>query len=213
MALGTYSELKDAIQDWMARSDLSGRVADWIKLAEARLNRVLSPVETDQALTGTIGSRRIDVSAYAVVAPVALFLADGSERLLSQKSDGTLAYADESGAPASWAMDGSFKYIDFDVLLDATYTFRFRYRQKFVLSDSAPTNWLLTEYPDIYLAASIVWGGGFTQNVAQAAAYKALLDEAIPEVRSIIAQGKRGTSTVDPVLSSIGSVPYYDGAA
>ena len=59
MAITTYTELKSAIADYMARSDLTGNVEDFIALAEARLNRLLKMVETDATLTGTAASRRI----------------------------------------------------------------------------------------------------------------------------------------------------------
>ena len=39
MALGTFTELKDAIADWLDRSDLTARIPDFIALAEARINR------------------------------------------------------------------------------------------------------------------------------------------------------------------------------
>lgn len=212
MSLANYSDLKTAVADWMARADLSGNVADWITLAEARLNRTLGAVEVDQALTGTIDSRRIDVSAYSVIAPVALFRADtstGDEVEVLPKADGTFAYLATSGVPQFWAMDGSLDYIDFDCPLMAAYTFRFRYRQRFTLSDSATTNWLLENYPDIYLAASLMWGSGYTKAFEKAGNWKLVLDEGIPEVRNIIARSKKSVSTVDPAL--VGVSPYFNG--
>lgn len=214
MALDSYSNLKAAVQDWMARSDLSGNVADWIRLAEARLNRTLNPVEVDQSLTGTVDSRRLDVSAYSIVAPVALFVADDAssdERELLQRADGTFEYVASSGAPRFWAMDGQQDYIDLDRPCGAAYAFRFRYRQRFVLSDSVTTNWLLDNYPDLYLAATLVWGGGFTGNLEQAATFKAVLDEGIPEVRNIIARNKRSVSVVDPALAAVARRGTYQG--
>lgn len=214
MALGTYSELKTAIADWMARSDLSGNVADWITLAEARLNRVLMPVEVDQSLTGTLDSREISTSSYSVVEPLALYLIDSAtsdERELDQKAD--FARTATSDEPDFWDFyqHASAPKIIFNCPLDAAYTFRFRYRQRFALSDSATTNWLLTNHPDIYLAASIVWGGGFTANFEQAAAFKGVLEESLPEVRNLIAQSKRAIATVDAGLTAIPRRGTYQG--
>ncbi len=47
MAINSYSTLQTAIQDWMDRSDVSGDVADFISLAEARFNRELGLIEVD----------------------------------------------------------------------------------------------------------------------------------------------------------------------
>jgi len=210
MALSNYTELQAAVLDFMTRSDLTGNVADWITLAEARLNRELDPVETDQALTGVIDSRELDVSAYAIVEAMSLYRIDssGNEDELTEKAD--FARRATSGVPRFWDYLPYTSKIILDCPLDAAYTFRLRYRQRFALSDGAPTNWLLANHPDVYLAASIVWGGGFVANYTQAAGFKAILDEAIPEVRSIIAQSKRGVLTLDPALTSMNR-GYYDG--
>lgn len=215
MALGTYDELQDAIADWMVRSDLAGNAADWVTLAEARLNRELNPIEVDQALTGTSGSRTIDVSALSIVEPIALWRTEtGSSDEVEVVQKNGFAFQDDSEAPMFWEYDAdaTTPVIRFNTLLDAAYAFRFRYRQRFVLSDAAPTNWLLTNHPDVYLSASLMWGGGFTMTWDFAAAHKAILDEGIPSVRNIIAQQSRAIATVDPALVAIGRYNgFFDG--
>lgn len=200
MAISTYSELKTAISDYMARSDLSGNVADFIRLAEARLNRLLNVVETDATLTGIVGSRTVSVSSLSIVEPVSLHVVvDGDEERVSQKADGQFEYREDSGQPSFWAIDGT--NIDFDCPLDEAYSFRFRYQSRFALSDGSPTNKLLTEHPDVYLAASIVWGGLYIKDDSMAAGYKGILDEFIAETRHTLAQSRRGVLTVDPGLT------------
>ena len=203
MAIATYSDLKTKVASWGRRAGNSTFVAevpDIITLAEARLNRELPAVETDQALTGTLDSRRISISAYSVVEPIALFLAETGldEREVKFKADGTFPYLATSGRPKFVARDGD--YLDFDCPLDSAYPFRFRYRQKFNLSDAAPTNWLLTNHPDVYLAACLMWGAGYREDWPNGAAFKSILDEGIPSVRNIIAQSKRGVLSVDKGL-------------
>lgn len=213
MALDDYSALKSAIADWMTRNDLTGNIPDWIKLAEARLNRTLGPVEVNSTLSGTIGQRTISVSALSVVEPLALFLVDptiSDEIELAPKAEGTYPRLDTPDRPRFWSLDGSV--IGFDRPLDLNYSFRFRYRQRFALSDSAPTNWLLTNNPDLYLAASIVWGGGFVDDLNKAAAFKTILDEGIGEVRNIIARGKRAVLSVDDSLTALRFRHHYDGS-
>lgn len=200
MAIGNYSDLKAAITTWMSRGNVAGQAADCIMLAEAALNRELNPVEIDVTLTGVQDSRSIDISTQNCVDPIALFLADtGCDEVeMTRKDDGTFPYRSSSGYPRFWAIDGT--NIDFDCPLDQAYPFRFRFRQRFALSDDAPTNWLLTYHPDVYLAAAIVWGGIFIQDDPAAARWISILNSALPSVRNIIAQSKRGTLTVDPAL-------------
>lgn len=197
MALGTYSELQTAALDWMERAGQTGQVVDWITLAEAKLNRELGAVETDTTLTGVLNSRRIDISALSIERPIALFLAQSGydELEIKLKADGTFPYLDNSDKPGFAAVDGT--NLDFDRPLDAAYPFRFRYRQRFKLSDASPTNWLLTNHPDVYLAATLMWGAGYNENWQNGAVWRSALDEGIPSVRHTIAQSKRGVLTVD----------------
>jgi hypothetical protein len=209
MALATYSELQSEALDWMERAGQSGKAPTWIKLAEARLNRELGVVETDTTLTGTAGSRRIDISGVAIVEPIALFIAEAGqdEEELTPKADGTFPYLNDNGRPKYWAIDGT--NIDFDCPLDQAYPFRLRYRQRFALSDSETTNWLLTNHPDVYLAATLMWGAGYNQDWANGTVWKGILDEAIPSIKNLIAQSKRAVATVDPALTYPGRTWRY----
>jgi hypothetical protein len=203
MSISTYADLKTKVASWGRRAGNSTFVAevpDIITLAEARLNRELPAVETDTTLTGVVSSRRIDISAVSMVEPIALFLAETGldEREVKFKADGTFPYLVTEGRPKFVAVDGT--YLDFDCPLDAAYPFRLRSRNRFSLSDANPTNWLLTNHPDVYLAASLMWGAGYREDWPNGAAFKAILDEGIPSVRNIIAQSKRGTLTVDAGL-------------
>ncbi len=214
MAISTYSELKPAISDWMDRSDISGNAADFVTLAEARLNRILEGSEADATLTGTVDSRRISISALSVREPVALFIvnASGDERELVQKADGNFPYSATSGEPTFWAVDGTG--IDFDCPLNAAYTFRFRYGGKLALSDAAPTSTFLTENPDIYLAASILWGSMFVNDMGKATAYRTAWDEFVAEHNYAESRKKRAILAPDPALAAMGSRRFYstDGA-
>lgn len=203
MALANYADLQAATLDWMTRAGQSGQVADWITLAEARLNRELGAVETDATILGVVDSRRIDIATLAMVQPIALFRAEVGcdEVFVTPKADGTFPYRADSGRPTIWAVDGDA--IDFDCPLDAAYPFRLRYRQKFSLAASS-TNWLLTNHPDVYLAATLMWGAGYNEDWSNGSVWKGILDADIPRIRSTIAQSKRALSSVDPALSMVG---------
>jgi hypothetical protein len=202
--IDTYTDLKAAVANWMARADVAGQAEEFIQLAEARLNRELNAIETDVTLTGTLGSLAIDVSAHSVESPIALFLVrDGDEYQLTPKAAGTFARVSVDGPPRFYSFDKNDETIEFERELDAAYTFRLRYEQYFGLSDAAPTNWLLTHHPDVYLAAVLVWGGLFIKDSPYAAQFQAVLNSGLPEVKSDIAQTKRGLLTVDAGLQRV----------
>src|SRR5690242_5458638 len=62
-----------------------------VVLAEAYLNGELGARDLDATLTGTINSRRIDISSLTIIQPIGLFLARANQREveLDQQMDGT----------------------------------------------------------------------------------------------------------------------------
>ena len=210
MAISTYAELQAAVLDWMARNDVTSSTGDFVTLAEARINRKLGPITTDATLTGTAGSRRIDISSLSLVQPLALHVViDGDERPVSFRPDGSFPYVDESARPQFAAFEGTS--IDFDCLLDEPYSFRLTYQVRLALSDTVTTNWLLEQHPDLYLAACISWGGLYIKNDGEAAKWRVLADEALSEIRSVESKKRRGILTTDVAGMVRGGRATYDG--
>ena len=210
MSISNYAELKTALASWLHRSSISTQAADCITLAEARLNRELGEVLATQSFPGTVGSRTIDVSTYSIARPIALFLldTDGMERELSPRMVGAFPYSTTNAKPKMWGILGD--NLTFDCPLDQAYTFRLHFRQRFALSDSATTNWLLENHPDIYLAAAIVWGALFTEDDAKAGKWAVLLEQGIPSIKAYISAQSPGLLTVDPGLTDIGHRGFFD---
>lgn len=210
MSIANKTELKTAISDWMARNDVSGSADDFITLGEARLNRLLGPVATTATLTGVIGSKTIDISSLSVQEPQNLYFTSGEvEYYLTPRALGTYSISTVQGLPSIWAIEGNT--ITLDRELDDAYSFRFVYLGRFALSDSAPTNEFLTNNPDLYMAASIVWGSVYTKDLPQAAMWKQMLDEFTAEVAHENSRKKRSQLTTDPALAVIGRLRYSIG--
>jgi hypothetical protein len=204
MAISTFSELKTAIATWAERTgdaDFVARTVDCITLFEAKANRVLGAVETDASLVAVVDSRNVSISALSIVQPIALFMAESGtedEVRLTPQSAGTMAYEDTSGTPSEYAISGT--NIVFSRPASQAFDLRLHYRQRFALSDEAPTNWLLDNHPDVYLAGSMMWGAGYQEDWQNGALWKGILEEGIPEIKSQIAQSQRGTLKIDPAL-------------
>lgn len=206
MSISNYTELKAAITDWMARSDLTGNAADFITLAEARMNRLLGPVGTTALLTGVQGAQTVDISALSVQEPQNLYVTEGeSEYFVVPRALGTYSTTAIQGRPTIWAIEGNT--ITFDRPMLSAYPLRFVYLGRFALSDLAPTNEFLTNHPDLYLAASIVWGCAYVKDQS-VTLWKQMLDEFTAEVASDNARRKRSQLTVDPSLGTIGRYRY-----
>lgn len=206
MSLANYSELKASVASWLERSDMTAVIVDCVTLAEARLNRELGPVETNASLTGVVDSRALDTSALTIVEPLALWIADSGsedEGRLQMQAPANLGYFDTSGRPEQWTFDNEDS-IKLDRPCSSAFAFRFRYKGRFALSDSATTNWLLTNHSDVYLAACLMWGAGYQESFANGAAWKAILDEGIPEIQRQLGKQRKGTLRIDPGLADIG---------
>jgi hypothetical protein len=211
MAITNYSDLQARLPFWLERNDLTtADFQEFISLAEARLNRELKSVETQATLSGSAGSRAVSISALSMIQPIALKVIgdDGSEDDVILRSIGVIDYEDRQGCPTFYEINGTD--LKFNVEMDRAYTFRFVYRGRFALSDAAPTNKLLTEQPDVYLAASIVWSGMFVEDDPKVAKWKPFLDEWMAETRHVMAQAKRGELTVDPALAGIRRPMWVD---
>lgn len=210
MAISTYAELKSAAANWQARSDLTTTIPDAIMLAEGKLNRELGEVLTNSSLVGVVSSREIDISALSLAAPIGLWLVEtsGEETEITPRVDGTYPRSADTGKPKHYSIAAS--KIVFDSLCDAAYTFRFKYRQRFALSDSATTNWLLTNHPDIYLAATLIWGGLFTSDDTRAVTFASVLEDGIPSLKAYVSRQYRGLLSIDPGLADIGRCQTFN---
>jgi hypothetical protein len=203
IAFTNYTTFRAAVVEICERTGdtvFTNNVPAAIVLAEAWLNGEIGVREIDATINGVADSRRIDISALAIIQPVALFLAraNQTEVELDPQADGTFPYSTASAVPTWWAIDNEFEAIDFDCPLLEAYPFRFRYRGRLALA-SQTTNWLLETRPDVYLAATIINAFNYNEDIPNFARWKGILAEAIPQIKHTISQNKRGTLTVDPM--------------
>lgn len=153
MALGTYSELQTAVASFLHRSDLTSEIQDFIRLAEADL-QVRARLEqwtatSTVSLTSGSGSLPNDFyKAVSVTYGAELYALD----FLPKARFDAVAAAAESGSPVAYTISGTnllvYPLLTGSVTL--SYTARFT-----ALSNSATTNSLLTNFPDVYLEGAL----------------------------------------------------------
>lgn len=192
MALASYSDLKASIADWLARNDLTNQIADFIALAEARINRELRCREQIDIDTGTISTQQIEIPSD-FVETVMLTLDTTSANPLeyrpiedSQKREG----GETSGEPRWFSVLGDRIYLY--PAPDGYYTYSLSYYAKVPsLSDSSPTNWLLTKAPDVYLFAALKEGSGHLMDAQAEAAWDAKFRMALDSLHASETRTKR----------------------
>jgi len=165
MSIATYSELQTAVGTYLDDTSLSSLIPDWITMAESRINRDMSSLRTSLStavLTGTIDLTYIALPADFVEVREVLLTTDGASDRLVPFVVGTIDYRETSGTPKMYGIVAS--QVQFDCPLDQAHTFNMLYRVKWELSDGSPTNWILTNHPDLYLAATLVEAYAFRGN-------------------------------------------------
>ena len=188
MAIGTFAELKTAAANWLDRSDLTDRIPEFITLAEARFNRVLRirDMETvSTAISTAAGTREYDLPTGFV---------QMKEFHLTTDPITPLSYITPEIMSRIWAGSSRGKPEVFTVIADkvrlgpnpdAVYTTSMLYYKKITaLSDSATTNDMLTNSPDIYLYGTLLEATPFIMQDERVGLWLAAFEKAVADIQN-----------------------------
>lgn len=200
MAITTYTELKDAVADWLNREDLTAQIPDFITFAEARLNRTL---RTREMLT-----RRRTLTTNGFITLPFDYLETYQLQLPSNATNTpeplTFIGPDEAARFKATSMTGKTRYytiIDgaFELIpapsssTELTITY---YAKVPPLSASLATNWLLTKAPDLYLYATLVNAAPYLQNDERIPVWSQLATSAFDELMMDSERASRSRTTL-----------------
>lgn len=190
MSIGTYSELQTAIANWRARGDLSSKLADFITLAEAKINRRLRTVNQETAIASTAIASDYTAARPADCLEVkALWCVTDPERSILPATLGKVIEFQADGAiPTLVAWSGS----DFVFNGNGSNYQGIYYAKVPALSGSATTNWLLTASPDVYLMAGIEQACIYLRDSEGAMLYGGKADALIEELNSVSGAARVG---------------------
>jgi len=182
MTFSTYSDLQTQVASWLARDDLTANIPDFITLAEAGFARKLFRArlqQTTASLTpsnGTVAlpsdylaSIRLTWTGSPVVDLVLVHPSVLQEMFPTSPTD----------VPRIWTIQGS------NILIrpvDGTALELLYYQKTAVLSGSL--NWLYTNYPDVYLAATLAEAYAFNKDNDNFTLWAARREAKIEEIKS-----------------------------
>ena len=188
MAISTFAELKTAAANWLDRGDLTDRIPEFIALAEARFNRILRirDMETvSTAISTTGGTREYSLPTGFV---------QMKEFHLTTDPLTPLAYITPEMMTRIWAGSGRGKPEVFTIIADnvrlgpnpdAVYTTSMLYYKTFTaLSDSATTNDMLTNNPDVYLYGTLLEAEPFIMNDQRVQLWGMAFEKAIGDIQN-----------------------------
>ncbi len=171
MALGTFTELKDAIADWLDRSDLTARIPDFIALAEARINRELRirPMEVRSIMYTTSGQKYFNLpGGYIQMRNIQLNTnpTQPLEYITPEMLD-RLYGSNTTGKPKAYTLIGD--EIQLSPIPDSAYELEMAFYEKFTslgdgTSGTVTSNWLTKNAPDILLYGALMEAEPFIKN-------------------------------------------------
>jgi hypothetical protein len=171
MALGTFTELKDAVADWLDRSDLTARIPDFITLAEARVNRDLRirAMEVRSTMSTSAGQQYFNLpGGYIQMRNIQLNTNPTTplEYITPEMLD-RLYGSSTTGKPRAYSLIGD--EIQLAPIPDSAYTLEMAYYEKFTaLGDgtggTVASNWLTSNAPDVLLYGSLLEAEPFIKN-------------------------------------------------
>jgi hypothetical protein len=183
MALTSYSGLQTAIASWLERSDTGSYVADWITLAEARINRTLRTERMLRRSSATI-SDEFSAAPSDFAAPLMMRRKTSPYQRLDFLLPEQMSVERSllpSGVLKSYALVGTEFWFaptptaaeDVELVYYAAIP---------ALSDGNTTNWLLSAHPDVYLRGALLEAALFYEDDEEAAKYEARFRASLADV-------------------------------
>jgi len=204
MAIGTYAELQAAVARWMHRTNLTGDIPDFIMLAEKRITTMLNADFQNSAgtITTVSGQQYADLpsdllNAFSLSIPNVTPSID----YVTLEQLNSKYYVGSVGTPQKYSILAGRIY--FGPTPDAVYTVKCFYEASIpALSDDAPTNTLLTTWPNIYLWGSLVEAAKFARDKDTQSSFNNDFLEAMESV-NILDWSKAGPLTVRSDVRSV----------
>jgi hypothetical protein len=180
MALSNYGELKTAIADFLNRDDLTSVIPTFVSLAESQIARDLRHWRQERRVTTTLDERFENVPTDWLESNH-LYLSDGASieyASVAEISRKKILTNDLAGKPRLFTINsGQFEFFPAP---DESYTLTMVYFARIpAFSLDADDNWLITNYPDVYLYGSLLQSAPYLAEDARIAVWAQLYSAAI----------------------------------
>lgn len=198
MSISTYSELKTAVANFLARTDLTNQIPDFIQLAEARMSRELETRSQEKRATATLTANDEYVALPTDLREVReVKLNTSPNTVLEYRSPTALdsQFTGAGGKPQAYSIVGN--EIKFRPIPDSAYTAEIVYIGSLdALSDSNATNTILSRHPDAYLSGALAEAYVYLMDDARAQLYDGKFGRAIEEIKKDEQRAHYGTGTL-----------------
>jgi hypothetical protein len=174
MAISTYSELQTAVAGWLDRTDLTTKLPDFVSLAEVDIRTDLRCQAMEQYTSGTLTGETL---AHPTRYLEARRLTVGGVNYRYVTPEVYAAAVDANSTQTLFTAIGQTFYILGGTNGDA-YTLIY-YAAFEPFSADGDTNWLLTNYPNVYLWGACRQGGVYLEDDAKIGKFTNLYQDAL----------------------------------
>ena len=199
MSISTYSELKTAVANFLARDDLTAQIPSFIQLAEARMSRELETRSQEKRSTATLTSG--DEYIY-----LPTDLREVREVKLNTDPVTVLTYYSPTALDQAYPSSGSGRPRGFSIvggemklrpIPDSGYTAEIIYIGGLTaLSDSNAVNNVLSRSPDAYLYGSLAEAYAYLMDETRASQYMSRFTMALEEIKVDEQRAHYGTGSL-----------------
>lgn len=203
MAITNYSDLKTTVANYLARTDLTVQIPDFIQLAEVRLRRDLRIRQMlKSATTNTTGGDQTVALPTDFLELRDLFVETNPIRDLQYVTPSVFSRngrVTESGLPVLYTIIASeFKFAP---VPDTDYTLRIHYYAKpDLLTDSNTSNVFLANCPDLLLYGALIEAEPYLMNDARIQLWAGMYDRG---VASLTASDDRSENSGVPLRMTL----------
>lgn len=195
MALSNYSDLKTTIANYLARSDLTNQIPDFITLAEQRIARDLRTRQMLAVATATTTANDATLGIptdFIEMRDIHLQTVPRmSLKYLSPNAFYANARVTDVGPPINYTVLAS--EIQFAPIPDTAYSVQMLYYAKPpLLSDTNSSNTFLSHCPDLLLYASLGEAEPYLMNDARLQTWAALYDRSLNSINVSDQAGEYG---------------------
>jgi len=185
MSLSTYSDLKTSVANYLARTDLTDQIPDFISLAERRMRREvrIRQMLVSATLTATAGNNKVTLPTDFLEARDFVVVGNPTQPLnyVSPSALSRNAVSSTSGKPNEYTILAEQFQLspapDFAYSLNLLY-----YAAPEFLSDSNASNEFLVNVPDMLLYASLLEAEPYIMNDARLQTWVAMYERASASV-------------------------------
>ncbi len=211
MSIDTYATLQTAVDNWLARTDLSGRSPEFIALCEAKLNRDLrcTQMERRSYTTVNLSSNEPEFISlptdFQTMRRVRLSSVTGKPRLQFksgvQADEYRYATDNTSAQPVYFTVFGDeMELIPTPIL---AHTIEMVYRSNIPALASNSTNWLLTLAPDIYLYGALMEAAAFIKEDSRIATWAQGFSNALDGLNRLAQEQSNGAGPLEVRVSGV----------